>query len=60
MMLAHFPVRTWANSTIMEFDSSVGEGTQPAERSSPSMMRRFCISGVSRHSGTLPTSAQVT
>ena len=24
------------------------------------MMRRFCMSGVSRQSGTLPTSAQVT
>ena len=32
----------------------------PAARSSPSMMRRFCMSGVSRQSGTLPTSAQVT
>src|SRR5262249_25843047 len=30
MMLAHLPVRTWANSTIIEFDSSVGDGSRPA------------------------------
>ena len=60
MMLAHCPVRTWANRTIIELDSSVGDGSTPAERSSLSMMRRFCIAGVRRQSGTLPTSAQVT
>ena len=43
-----------------EFDSSVGDGSCPAERSRLSMIRRFCMSGVSRQSGTLPTSAQVT
>ena len=58
--VAQRPVRTCENSTIIEFDSSVGEGSVPAERSSPSMILRFCMSVVRRQSGTLPTSAQVT
>jgi hypothetical protein len=58
--LAHCPVRTWANSTIIEFDSSIGGDAPPAWRSRSSMMRRFCMFGVSRHSGTCATSAQVT
>ena len=60
MTLAQRPVRTWENSTIMEFDSSVGSGRFPAACSRLSMMRRFCMSGVSRQSGILPTSAHVT
>ena len=60
MTLAQRPVRTWANSTIMELDSKVGCGVPPAPRRSSSMMRRFCMSGVSRQSGTCATSAQVT
>src|SRR5215470_7887187 len=32
MMLAHRPVRTWANNTIMEFDSSVGDGSAPGAK----------------------------
>ena len=60
MTLAQRPVRTWANSTTMESDSSVGATSAPAPRNSCSMMRRFCMSGVSKQSGTRPTSAQVT
>ncbi len=60
MMLAHLPVRTWENSTIIEFDSSVGCASAPASARCWSMMRRFCMSGVSRQSGRLATSFQVT
>ena len=58
--LAQRPVRTWLNSTIIELDSSVGPATPPAAWSSWSMIRRFWVSRVSRQSGILATSAQVT
>ena len=32
MTLDHLPVRTWLISTIIEFASSVGAGSAPAER----------------------------
>jgi len=38
----------------------VGEGSVPTRRRMPSMMRRFCMSGVNRQRGTCATSAQVT
>ena len=58
--LAQRPVRTCENSRIIESDSSVGRDSPPALLSRRSMMRRFCMSGVSRQSGTCATSAQVT
>ena len=58
--LAQRPVRTCENNRIIESDSSVGRDSPPAPCSRRSMMRRFCMSGVSRHSGTCATSAQVT
>jgi hypothetical protein len=60
MIEAHLPVRMWENSTIMELDSSVGLTVAPASVRCWLMIRRFCMSGVSRHSGKLATSAQVT
>ena len=58
--LAQRPVRTCENRRIIESDSKVGRDSPPALRSSRSMMRRFCMSGVKRQSGTCATSAQVT
>ncbi len=60
MTLDHWPVRTWVKSTIMELLSSVGFCTAPEAASSPSTMRRFCMSGVSRQSGNSAISAHVT
>ncbi len=45
---------------VIEFDVSIGIASAPTDFRARSMMRRFCISGVSRHSGTWPTSLQVT
>ena len=58
--LAQRPVRTCENSRIIESDSSVGRDSCPVLLMRRSMMRRFCMSGVSRHSGTSAISAQVT
>ena len=49
--VAHWPVRIWENRTIIELDSSVGAGLVAGVAQQPSMMRRFCMSGVSRQSG---------
>ena len=55
---ANPPIRTCENNTNMEFDSS-GGGAAAFTRSR-SIMRRFCMSGVSRQRGMRATSAQVT
>ena len=44
----------------MEFVSTVGEATAPAAAKFASRMRRFCMSGVSRQSGTVAASAHST
>ena len=49
MTLAQRPVRTCENSTIIEFDFSVGSGRYPAAFSSSLINASFCMSGVSRH-----------
>ena len=44
----------------MELVSTVGAGFSPTERNRPSMIRRFCMSGVKRHKGGFAASLQVT
>src|ERR1700720_3073221 len=57
-MHAQPPLRACENKTTIELDS-IGGGAAEFARSR-SIMRRFCISGVSRQRGMRPTSAQVT
>ena len=47
------------DSTDIESDSSAMCGVPPVPRNSPSMMRRFSVSGVSRQSGRRDTASQV-
>src|SRR5262245_9969985 len=55
------PIRwTFAHRLITEFVSSRGIGAQLAERNARSMMRRFCMSGVRRHSGSFAASPHLT
>ena len=56
--LDHGPSRTWAISVEIEFVSTVGRGSAPASWKMPSTMRRFCMSPVSRQSGSVAASAQ--
>ena len=60
-MTAHRPPsRTWACSVEIEFVSTAGSGLAPARANSASTMRRFCMSGESRHSGAVAASRQRT
>ena len=45
---------------MVELETTVGSDPAPEEKSISSMIRRFCMSGVSRQSDTCPISAQVT
>ncbi len=47
----HWPAATCDTRLKIEFVSTAGSGFAPTERNMPSMMRRFCMSGVSRQSG---------
>jgi hypothetical protein len=60
-MMLTIPIRcTLAQRLITELVSSFGIGAQLASRNARSMMRRFCISGVSRHNGSFAASVHVT
>jgi hypothetical protein len=54
------PRRTCEQSVEIEFVSTVGSATAPAAAKLSLRMRRFCMSGESRQSGTVAASAQST
>ncbi len=54
------PMRACAITAETEFVSTTGAATAPAAAKAPSMIRRCCMSGVSRHSGSVAASAQPT
>ena len=54
----HRPELACETRLKIELVSTEGAGFAPTERNTPSMMRRFCMSGVSRHSGAAAASLQ--
>ena len=56
----HWPALTCDTRLKIELVSTAGTGFAPTERNTPSMMRRFCMSGVSRHKGASAASRHVT
>ena len=56
----HWPALTCETRLKIELVSTAATGFAPTERNTPSMIRRFCMSGVSRHKGALAASRHVT
>ena len=56
----HWPALTCETRLKIELVSTAGTGFAPTERKTPSMIRRFCMSGVNRHKGVFAASRQVT
>ena len=54
----HWPELACETRLKIELVSTEGLGVAPTERKMPSMIRRFCMSGVSRHSGAAAASLQ--
>src|SRR5271168_1436225 len=55
----HWPELACDTRLKIELVSTEGFGVAPTERKTPSMIRRFCISGVSRHRGARAAAAHV-
>ena len=47
----HWPALTCETRLKIELVSMAGTGLAPTDRNTPSMIRRFCMSGVNRHRG---------
>ena len=60
MTLDNRPALTCRQSVTIELVSSVGWGVLPTDPKMRSTIRRFCMSGLKRHSGTSAASDQVT